>query len=322
MSHIEEKSQNSWFRNHLIRDAIGKALYERMKVDPSIFLFGEGAHMKMRFDSPEILKEFSDRVITLPISEDGNTNFAVGASLAGIKPVVDIIQADFLFRAMDSICNTAAKLNYFNAVKKTIVIRAEFLTGGATTGQRIENLFTRIPGINNVVVPSTPNDAGFLMNEVLQRPEMTLFFEDRMILDSGHAQEDDESEALGKARVLHRGDEITIVSYALTLQRVRGLVDSLPYSCEVVDLRTLVPLDISTIIESVIKTRNLLVVEPDIPFCSIGSQISYLVQRALPGVQARVLGGKNTIIPASMELQRLMLPTKAEIATTLDEMLC
>src|SRR5579859_3822549 len=87
-------------RNHLIRDAIGLGIYDCMKTDPSIYLFGEGASMKMHFDCPAIEKEFPERIVTLPISEDGNTDFAVGASLAGVKPVVDVITSDFLFRTM------------------------------------------------------------------------------------------------------------------------------------------------------------------------------------------------------------------------------
>lgn len=123
----------TWARNRLIRDGIYQAIYEQMMVDPSIYLFGEGSHMKVHFDAPYIEKDFQNRIITLPISEDGNTNFAVGTSLVGIKPVVDVISSDFLFRTMDSISNTAAKLNHVSAdidKPKTIVIRSEFFLGG------------------------------------------------------------------------------------------------------------------------------------------------------------------------------------------------
>ncbi len=123
----------TWARNRLIRDGIYQAIYEQMKADPSIYLFGEGSHMKVHFDAPYIEKDFPSRIVTLPISEDGNTNFAVGTSLVGIKPIVDVISSDFLFRTMDSISNTAAKLNHVSAdidKPKTIVIRSEFFLGG------------------------------------------------------------------------------------------------------------------------------------------------------------------------------------------------
>jgi len=100
----------TWARNRLIRDGIYRAIHEQMRTDPSIYVLGEGAHMKVHYDAPYIEKDFRDRIITLPISEDGNTNFAVGTSLVGVKPIVDVISSDFLFRTMDSICNTAAKL--------------------------------------------------------------------------------------------------------------------------------------------------------------------------------------------------------------------
>src|ERR1700726_1709162 len=101
-----------WFRNRLIRDGICRAIYEEMKKDSSVYLLGEGAHMKVHFDAPDIEAEFPNRIVTLPISEDGNTNFGVGAALMGVKPIVDVITSDFLFRTMDSICNTAAKINF------------------------------------------------------------------------------------------------------------------------------------------------------------------------------------------------------------------
>ena len=126
-------------RNRFIRDGISRAIYETMRKDPSVFLFGEGAWVKMKYDAPQILEEFSDRIVTLPISEDANSNFAVGASLLGIKPIVDVITSDFLYRTFDAIANTAAKLNFVapqGETPKTIVIRSEFLLGGPTTGQR------------------------------------------------------------------------------------------------------------------------------------------------------------------------------------------
>ena len=150
-----------WFRNGLIRSAVGRALHEAMVADPAIHLFGEGCAAKMHFDAPEIERDFPDRIHTLPISEDSNSNFAVGASLLGVKPVVDVITSDFLYRTFDSIANTAAKLNTVLAKgesPKTLLVRAEFLTAGPTTGARPEALFTHIPGVN-VVVPSTPKDA-------------------------------------------------------------------------------------------------------------------------------------------------------------------
>ena len=179
----QPKKANPFARNHKIRDAISKAIYDGMAQDKSIHLFGEGAWVKQYYDAPKTWKEMPERIVTLPIGEDGNVNFAVGASLLGVTPVVDCIAADFLYRAMDSICNTAAKLNFVRPEQppRTIVIRAEFLTGGPTTGQRPEALFTHIPGLD-VVIPSTPRDAYGLMRRALDSPGVVLFLEDREII--------------------------------------------------------------------------------------------------------------------------------------------
>src|SRR3990167_7243486 len=183
VSSLPKPARFSFARNHLIRDASWRAVYDAMK-DSLVHLFGEGAAVKAHYDAPDIERDFPDRVHTMPISEDGNVNFAVGAALMGVVPIVDVISADFLYRAMDSICNTAAKLDFVTGKPHTIVIRAEFLTGGPTTGQRPEALFTHIPGLR-VVIPSTPRDAYGLMKSALATPGVTLFFEDRMISDAG-----------------------------------------------------------------------------------------------------------------------------------------
>ena len=158
LSLAEPKLRNPFARNHILRDALGQALYDAMRVDGAIHLFGEGCEVKVHYDAPAIERDFAERCHTLPISEDGNVNFAVGASLLGVKPVVDVISMDFLFRCFDSIANTAAKLDFVTGKPHTIVIRAETLLGGPTTGQRVESFFTHIPGLR-VALPSTPHDA-------------------------------------------------------------------------------------------------------------------------------------------------------------------
>jgi pyruvate/2-oxoglutarate/acetoin dehydrogenase E1 component len=308
-------------RNHLIRDAIGLGIYDCMKTDPSIYLFGEGASMKMHFDCPAIESEFPDRIITLPISEDGNTNFAVGASLGGVKPVVDVITSDFLFRTMDSICNTAPKVNFVTETieeKKTIVIRSENITFGLTTGQRLESLFTHIPGLN-VVYPSIPKDARALMRTALRHPGVTLFFEDRMIADSDTRAEDTEDTGqelpLGKARVVHEASGLTVVSYALTLQRARKVIEANPSLdvCELVDLRSLYPLDINTIRASVRKTGRLLIIEPDVKFAGVGAEVlAQLAESSDIEMTSKPyrLGSPKTMIPASHFLHDEIIPSE------------
>jgi len=320
--------KDPWFRNHLIRDAIYHAIYDRMRVDDSIYLMGEGSHMKIHFDCPAIEKEFPERVITLPISEDANTNFALGMALAGVKPIVDVITADFLYRTMDSICNTVAKTNFVSE-PRTIIIRAEFMTAGPTTGQRPEALFTHIPGLN-VVIPSNPVDAKGLMDAALQDKGCTLFFEDRMIEDKTTFPSDmDTGELtkvpLGKAQIITSGDKLTIISYGITLRMLEVLFGSTteakPY--ELIDLRSIYPVDYKLIEESAKKTGALLIVEPDVEYMGVGAEIAAEMSSRLFGKLRHPvmrLGAPRSTIPASRSLHDMMLPTERQILKLAEEM--
>jgi len=319
------KQADPWFRNSLIRNAIYHAIYDRMKVDSSIHLMGEGSHMKIFFDAPHILKEFPDRFITLPISEDANTNFAVGMALAGVKPIVDVITADFLYRTMDSICNTVAKTNFVSN-PKTIVIRSEFLTAGPTTGQRPEALFTHIPGLN-VVVPSNPLDARGLMDSALEEKAATLFFEDRMIEDKTTFPEDMDTHLdiipLGKAKIRRKGHKLTIVSYALTLRMLDLLFEREKLEYELIDLRSIYPVDLELICKSVSKTGACLIVEPDVVYAGVGAEIaSKISERCFERLAhpVRRLGAPRTTIPASRALHDYMLPSEKRILEVAEEL--
>lgn len=319
-------------RNHLIRDAISKAIYDAMKIDPTICLFGEGCEVKQYYDAPYILAEFLDRIVTMPISEDGNTNFAVGTSLLGVKPVVDVISADFLYRTMDSICNTAAKLNFVlgpDRKPSTIVIRSEFLTGGPTTGQRLESLFTHIPGLR-VILPSTPRDAYGTMRTVLLTPGVTLFFEDRMIQDddewSPTALRTDGPLPLGASSWCHRGQRgnVTILSYGIMRQVVQRILkkykfsgdfyaEDYPMLCDLIDLVSLAPIDWGFITKMLERTGKLLIIEPDIQYGGIGAEIAAHYAESMPWVRIKRLGAPMETIPAAMSLHSQMLPSEEHI---------
>jgi len=302
-----------------------------MKADPSIYIFGEGAHMKVHFDAPYIEKEFPDRVVTLPISEDGNTNFGVGTSLAGVKPIIDVISSDFLFRTMDSICNTAVKLNFMSeqiGKPKTIVIKSEFLFGGPTSGQRLESQFARIPGLN-VAVPSNPRDAQGLMNSALRRNGVTLLFEDRMISDKDTKESDmikDVAEDIpfGKAMLRRKGNSLTVVSYAITLKEVESEIEANGFDCDLLDLRSLYPLDYHAISESVSATGKLLIVEPDVVFEGVGAEIGAYIAECCPSSLKKPikrLGAPRSVIPVSLDMHKYMLPSRTEISDTIRKMM-
>lgn len=328
-----------WQRNHKIRDSIGQAIYDEMALEcwpQRIHLFGEGAHVKVHYDHPAIEQAFPDRVHTLPISEDGSMNFAVGASLLGVKPVVDVITADFLYRAMDSICNTAAKQNFVRPDQppSTIVIRAEFLIGGPTTGQRPEALFSHIPGLN-IVIPSTPRDAYGLMRTALNTSGVTLFFEDRMVSDAGPWQDEDlrvgEGVGLGQAQTRMMGQRgiATIVTYGVMRQVVERVLKSYEWDrdyyadgnlrADLIDLRSIYPVDFTYLKYMLERTGRLLIIEPDVQYGGVGAEIAATIVEEMPHIRVKRLGGKRAIIPAAMQLHGQMMPSEEDIVSAITD---
>ena len=301
-------------RPKLLRDASLLAVYDAMKADPAVHLFGEGCEVKVHYDAPAIERDFAERVHTMPISEDGNVNFCVGAALMGVKPICDVISADFLYRAMDSICNTAAKLRGAGP----IVIRAEFLLGGPTTGQRPEAMFAHVPGLR-VVIPSTPRDAYGLMRTALATPGVTLYFEDRMIEDDGPWEDEDLTGWIpfdvpfGKALVRNLGTQYTIVTYGVMRQRVERIFNANDFRAEMLDLRSVYPLDIERIKDSVDISGRLLVIEPDVQAFGVGAEIVAQIAEQMPHVRVKRLGARRETAPAAPSLHKHFLPTDEEI---------
>src|SRR5271157_1053370 len=311
-----EKTYDVWFRNRLIRDAMYLAKLERMREDPTIYLLGEGSEIKVHFDCPQLEKEFPQRVLTMPISEDANTNFACGMALAGLIPVVDVISSDFLYRTMDAICNTAAKLAWTHG-GRPILIHAEFITGGPTTGQRIESLFTHIRGLH-VVFPSNPMDAYWLTREALGTKGVTLIFEDRMIEDRttlAHEQTfdgmNDQSNwprVTGKASFRKRGNRLTVVSYGIMARRLDSILAEV--DCDIIDLRSLYPLDVQTVINSLFNgSGKLLVVEPDVACGGLLIVLVASVAEKLGNFRVKRLGAPRATIPVNHGLIHRMLPS-------------
>ena len=333
MQSLAPAKRDPWYRNHQLRDAIGKAIYDQMAIDPSIYLFGEGAWVKQHYDAPQIWTNFPERVVTTPIAEDGGVNFCVGASLLGIKPVFDLITADFSFRAFDSIANTAAKLNFVrpDELPRTIVIRAEFLTGGPSTGQRPEALFAHIPGLN-IVIPSTPADAYGLMLTALKTPGVTLFFEDREISDAIISKQEDLVLAgpvpIGCPlwRMKGQRGNVTVVTYGVMRQRVEELLKKIQmpvgrdyYAPEaallvdLIDLRTIYPIDYSYLKFMLGSTGKLLILESDITYGGVGAEIVAQISEDLPGTRVKRLGCKRETIPAASRLHQHLFPSDEEI---------
>ena len=302
--------KNPWHRNRLIRDGIYAAIQEKMKADDRIYLLGEGSHMKIHVDAPSIEKQFPLRIITMPISEDANSNFAVGMSLAGLVPIVDVISSDFLFRTMDAICNTMAKMETVGKAR-TIVVRAEFMTGGPTSGQRIEAMFTHVPGLT-VVVPSDGASAERLMHEALDRKGVTIFFEDRMI-------EDDDLRAF-PASVAPVAPRVTMVSYGYTRVLCQQAIASDEQDdVELIDLPVLAPLNLDAVLSSVRRTQNLIIVEPGQLFMGIGAEIKSQVLSLFPRANVQRIGAPTITIPASRDLHDCLAPKISQLQDRISE---
>jgi len=234
---------------------------------------------------------------------------------------------------MDSVCNTCATTTYIAGEQANpIIIRAEFLLFAPSTGQRLEALFAHIPNLN-VVVPSNQLDAYHLMLDALGRKEVTIFFEDRMVVDSKTKPADKLDYAsrrspskIGQARVRKSGGRLTAVSYALTLQRTEEVLDEHPdWEVELIDLMTVKPFDRQTVLESALKTGKLLVIEPDIVTGGIGAEVVAttveLANKLGRDIKVKRVGAPLRTIPASPSLHDLVIPNKARIERALKEMI-
>ena len=303
-----------------------------MKTDPMVYILGEGAHMKVHFDAPYIEKDFPNRVVTWPIAEDSGINFALGASLLGVKPVFDVITADFLYRVMDSVCNTCATTTHIvGASASPIVIRGEFMLFAPSTGQRLEAFFAHVPNLN-VVIPSNQIDAHDLMLDALGRNQVTVFLEDRMVADAKMKSSDKldtvprrDGFKIGDANVRRAGDKLTVVSYALTLQRAEEVLDEHPeLDVELIDLMTVKPFDKKTVLDSVMKTRKLLEIEPDIVTGGTGAEVVAATVEATTRngvrIEVRRIGAPLSTIPSSPALHDWVIPNKHRIEAAVREM--
>jgi pyruvate dehydrogenase E1 component beta subunit len=277
-------------RQILFREAIREAMNEEMRRDPNVFLMGEevaqynGAYKV----SQGMLAEFGEkRVIDTPIAELGFTAIAVGAAQNGLRPIVEFMTWNFAVLALDQILNTASKMLAMSGgqVGCPIVFRGPNGSAGQLGAQHstaFESYFANIPGIK-VIAPSNPYDAKGLLIAAIQDNDPVMFMESETSYgDKGDVPEGSYIVPIGKADVKRTGTDITIVSYSKMMKVALGAAEELAkegISAEVVDLRTIRPLDWMTILESVKKTNRLVIVEEQWPMCSISSEIGYRIQK-------------------------------------------
>ena len=313
--------------------AINDALHQAMAIDSSVICYGLGVtDPKAVFGTTANLeKRFgSERVFDMPTSENAMTGIAIGAALNGIKTVMTHQRIDFFLLAMDQLVNGAAKWYYMFGGQTPIPITIRLIIGrgwgqGPTHSQNLQAWFSHIPGLK-VIMPTTAEDAKGLLLASIFDPNPVLFLEHRWLHNSvGEVPEGDARVPLGKARIARKGTDVTIVAMSyMTVEALHAAdyVEKQGVSCEVIDLRTIRPIDRATIIESVKKTSRCVTVEEGFPFASIGSEIaSIIMEEAFDYLDAPVkkLASVDGPLPYAANLERLALPKTADIIAAVKE---
>jgi acetoin:2,6-dichlorophenolindophenol oxidoreductase subunit beta len=309
-------------------EAIREGLAQAMQADERVFLFGEdvGVYGGAFGVSGDLFHRFGpERVIDTPISELGIAGAAVGAAITGMKPVLELQFSDFVTLAMEQIVNHAAKIHFMFGGKATVpmVVR---LPGGSGTGaaaqhsQSLEAWFAHVPGLK-VVQPSTPHDAKGLLLAAIDDPNPVLIFEHKLLYKTrGPVPEDPYRVPIGKAVVRRAGRDLTIVGSSIMAIRAAAAAARLAaenIDAEVIDLRSLRPIDLSTIAASVRKTHRLLIVYEGVKIMGIGAEISAMIAESdafdfLDAPIAR-LGGADVPLPYNPVLEKAAVPQEDDI---------
>ena len=307
------------------REALNMALREEMHRDPSVFLIGEevGLYEGAYKVTQGLLKEFgAQRVVDAPIAEEAIVGTAIGSAMLGLRPVVEMMTFNFALLALDQIVNSAAKINYMSGgqFNVPIVIRGP---GGpaaqlaAQHSQSMETYFYHVPGLK-VVRPTTPMDAKGLLKSSIRDENPVIFIESETLYNvKGDVPEDPEFLIpLGKAIVRREGTDVTVIAYMGMMYRAMEAAEELEkegISVELVDPRTLRPMDTETIIKSVRKTHRVVVVEAGAGFAGMGSEIAASVtEQAFDDLDAPVerVTGANAPMPYARNLEKLKTPSK------------
>jgi pyruvate dehydrogenase E1 component beta subunit len=314
-------------RELTLGEAVKEALAEEMRRDPRVFICGEdiaeaGHPFKVLTG---LVQEFGkDRVLDTPISEPGFTGMAVGAAMTGLRPVVDIMFGDFIGLTMDQMVNQAAKIHYMSGGKWKcpLVMRTTLGATRRSAAQHSQSLhawFCHVPGLK-VILPSTPYDAKGLLKSAIRDDNPVVFFEDKMMYKlKGPVPDEDYTIPLGVADIKRVGEDITIVATSSMVQIALGaarLLDEYDISAEVVDPRTLWPLDEKTLIESAKKTSRVIVMDEGYGRYGVMAELAAVIaEGAFFNLEAPVkrLGAMHVPIPFSPPLEDATVPTEKTV---------
>ena len=312
------------------REALAEAIREEMARDDRVILIGEDVGiLGGAFGATKgVYDAFGgERVIDTPISETAIVGYALGAAMAGMRPIAEIMRVDWMTICMDEIVNQTAKMRYLSGghPEVSMVIRATAEGGiglGGQHSQSFEAWFVHVPGLK-VVMPSTPYDVKGLLKAAVRDPNPVIFLEPGVLYGvSGPVPEEEYVIPLGESEVKRKGKDITIVAWGTLLPKTLNAAQTLAgegIDVEVIDPRTLRPLDIDTIINSVKKTGKLIIAHEAMKTCGVGAEIAALVQeRAFDHLDAPIqrVATPDIIIPVNRSLERVVLPQEDTVVET------
>ncbi|MBT8235943.1 MAG: pyruvate dehydrogenase complex E1 component subunit beta [Bacteroidia bacterium] len=317
------------------RQAIAEAMSEEMRKDESIYLMGEevaeynGAYKA----SKGMLDEFGpERVVDTPISELGFAGIGVGSAMIGNRPIIEFMTFNFALVGIDQIINNAAKIRQMSGGQFNIPIVFRGPTGSAgqlaaTHSQAFESWFANCPGLK-VVVPSNPYDAKGLLKSAIRDDDPVIFMEsEQMYGDKGEVPEEEYTLPIGVADIKRQGNDVTVVSFGKILKEAFKAADTLEeegIDCEIIDIRTVRPLDYETVFESVKKTNRLVILEEAWPFGNVATEITYQVQdKVFDHLDAPIIkiNTADTPAPFSPVLLQEWLPNSEDVIKAVKKVL-
>ena len=309
-----------------VREALRDAMKEEMQQDEEVFIIGEEvAEYQGAYKITQgLLDEFGPkRVIDSPITEHGFAGLAIGAAFAGLKPVVEFMTWNFGMQAIDQIINSAAKTNYMSGgqVRCPIVFRGPNGAAARVAAQHSQNYtawYAHIPGLK-VIAPYSAADSKSLLKAAIRDPNPIIFLENEVLYGHSFDTSEEGVTEIGKAKIVKSGADITIISFSIQMALALAAAEELEKegkSVEVIDLLTIRPLDMETIIESVKKTNRLVIVEEGWEFASVGATIAaFIMRHAFDYLDAPVefVNAKDVPLPYAANLEKLALPSLEDV---------
>ena len=326
-----EENNSNWTEVEItMREALNQAIEEEMNRDKDVFLLGEevaeynGAYKVTQ----GLLDKFGKkRVLDTPISEHGFTGLAIGAAMAGLKPICEFMTFNFSMQAIDQIINSAAKSLYMSGgeINVPIVFRGPNGAAARVAAQHSQcfiSWFSHIPGLL-VVAPSNARDAKGLLKSSIRNPNPVIFLEHELLYKEKMMvpEEDEFIIPLGKGKMISEGDDVTIIGFSMSVHKILNAlpdIKSLNINADIIDLRSIKPLDEDLIYKSVKKTNRVVIVEDGWGNTSFGSHLSYLIQsNCFDYLDSEIIkvSGKDVPMPYAENLESLALPTKDEIVS-------